>query len=233
MSLVLLILVSVIPAVLWVWFFYSQDVHEPEPPRLIFKTFIFGILATIPTGILEGPFRIYLQDSRNLLTLFLASIFGVGLIEELMKHFAFQLATYGSGEIDEPVDSIIYSVTAGLGFAAFENVLYTVAFGLKVGLVRAFVTLLAHASFSGIVGYYTGIALEDDVKRRMYTFRPWIAVFLHDGTLLPSRLYPVRGSLHIGYIQVFVCSYQTVRCEHLMLFFDYLAKLIRYANEFV
>lgn len=201
MSLVLLILVSVIPAVLWVWFFYSQDVHEPEPPRLIFKTFIFGILATIPTGILEGPFRIYLQDSRNLLTLFLASIFGVGLIEELMKHFAFQLATYGSGEIDEPVDSIIYSVTAGLGFAAFENVLYTVAFGLKVGLVRAFVTLLAHASFSGIVGYYTGIALEDDVKRRMYTFQGLgIAVFLHglyDFLIIGKLLSPLFGVVFI------------------------------------
>lgn len=201
MSLVLLILVSVIPAVLWVWFFYSQDVHEPEPPRLIFKTFIFGIFATIPTGILEGPFRIYLQDSRNLLTLFLASIFGVGLIEELMKHFAFQLATYGSGEIDEPVDSIIYSVTAGLGFAAFENVLYTVAFGLKVGLVRAFVTLLAHASFSGIVGYYTGIALEDDVKRRMYTFQGLgIAVFLHglyDFLIIGKLLSPLFGVVFI------------------------------------
>jgi len=201
MSLVLLILVSVIPAVLWVWFFYSQDVHEPEPPRLIFKTFIFGILATIPTGILEGPFRIYLQDSRNLLTLFLASIFGVGLIEELMKHFAFQLATYGSGEIDEPVDSIIYSVTAGLGFAAFENVLYSVAFGLKVGLVRAFVTLLAHASFSGIVGYYTGIALEDDVKRRMYTFQGLgIAVFLHglyDFLIIGKLLSPLFGVVFI------------------------------------
>src|SRR5690554_4863879 len=108
MSLVLLILVSVIPAVLWVWFFYRQDVYDPEPPGLILRAFMFGVLATIPTGILEGPFRVYLQDSRNLLTLFLASVLVVGLVEESMKYFAFQLSTYGTGEVNKPIDSIVY-----------------------------------------------------------------------------------------------------------------------------
>lgn len=201
MSLVLLVLVSVVPAVLWVWFFYRQDVHEPEPPGLILRAFIFGILATIPTGMLEGPFRVYLQDSRNLLTLFLASVLVVGLVEETMKYFAFQLATYGTGEINEPVDSIIYAVTAGLGFAAFENVLYTVAFGLSVGVVRAFVTLLAHASFSGIVGYYAGVAAHDNTKRRVLTLQGLgIAILLHgvyDFLIIGRLISPLYGVVFI------------------------------------
>lgn len=201
MSLVLLVLVSVIPALLWVLFFYRHDVHDPEPPGLILRAFLFGVLATIPTGILEGPFRVYLQDSRNLFTLFLASVFVVGLVEETMKYFAYQLAVYGTGEVDEPVDSIIYAVTAGLGFAAFENVLYTVAFGLSVGLVRAFVTLLAHASFSGIVGYYAGIAGYDPTKRRILTFQGLgIAILLHgvyDFLIIGRLINPLYGVVFI------------------------------------
>ena len=76
----------------------------------------------------------------------------------MAKFIAVRLAVYDHVEFDEIVDGIIYSVTSGLGFAALENLFYSVKFGISVGLFRAFITNLAHASFSGISGYYLGLA---------------------------------------------------------------------------
>lgn len=41
-------------------------------------------------------------------------------------------------DFDEPLDGIVYGVTASLGFATLENILYVVDGGFEVALVRAF-----------------------------------------------------------------------------------------------
>ena len=45
MSLFLLALAgAVIPCLLWLWFFYSRDRHDPEPVGLIIRLFLIGAL---------------------------------------------------------------------------------------------------------------------------------------------------------------------------------------------
>ena len=156
---ILLIIVSFFPGVLWVWFFYRKDKHQPEPIFLITKTFIYGSLAVFPAAFLEAPFRPFVAEkSSGLLRIFIITTLVIGVIEEMAKFIAVRLAVYDHVEFDEIVDGIIYSVTSGLGFAALENLFYSVKFGISVGLFRAFITNLAHASFSGISGYYLGLA---------------------------------------------------------------------------
>ena len=88
----------------------------------------------------------------------LAAVFGVGLVEEFFSYWAVRRVAYDHPEFNEPVDGIIYAVSCGLGFAAFENMLYASTLGLGVGMVRAVLTSLVHASFSGIVGFGMGVA---------------------------------------------------------------------------
>jgi RsiW-degrading membrane proteinase PrsW (M82 family) len=151
-----LLVVSFGPGLLWVYFFYRKDKYDPEPISLVLKSFLYGILAVFPAILLEYPFSKLIANPPNLLTLFLLTVLVIGLVEETMKYLAIRYTIYKSDEFNEVMDGIIYLVTAGLGFAAFENLLYSAVLGFKVGLTRAFITSLVHASFSGILGYYMG-----------------------------------------------------------------------------
>jgi protease PrsW len=171
-------MVSIFPGILWVWYFYRKDRYNPEPGRIIIRDFIWGILVVIPASLVESPFGQYLTPQTPLILLFLGTILFVGIVEEGAKSYAVYKLHYDHPEFDEPVDGIIYGVTVGLGFAAFENLFYTMLFGYRVGLFRAVLTSLAHASFTGIFGYYLSLAKQKN--RRALLFYGFLLVsFLH------------------------------------------------------
>lgn len=140
-------------------YFYRRDEYEPEPMHLVVRCFVFGILAVIPVGLIEAPFQSLIERPSGVVEFLAVTILVIGLTEETAKFLAAKIAVTDKTEIDEVVDGIIYCVSAGLGFSAAENYLYVVAFGFQVGLSRAVVTCLAHASFSGVVGYAYGKAV--------------------------------------------------------------------------
>jgi RsiW-degrading membrane proteinase PrsW (M82 family) len=156
-NLLLLILASIGPGLLWLWYFYRLDRYEPEPLRLIFKAFLGGILLVIPAGILEHFWRpqmlVALRDG-DWGTFLVMAFLGVALVEEGLKSGFLWWLIGRNRELDEPVDGVIYGVTLGLGFASLENFLWASMFGFGVAAMRAVVTTLAHASFSGWMGYY-------------------------------------------------------------------------------
>ncbi|MGE5587331.1 MAG: PrsW family intramembrane metalloprotease [Clostridia bacterium] len=157
-----LAVVSLVPGLVWVWFFYRKDRAEPEPKALVTRAFAYGVLSVFPAAFLEAPFRRVMATGRqDLLALLAVSVLVVGVVEEVSKFVAVKLAAYDNAEFDEVMDGVVYAVAAGLGFAATENLFYATTYGLAVGVVRAFITDLAHASFSGIVGYYLGRAKSD------------------------------------------------------------------------
>lgn len=155
-------MVSILPGILWVWYFYKKDKYDPEPKRLIIRDFLWGMFIVFPVSLLEAPFGNFLKPDTPLITLFIAMILIVGLFEEGAKSLLVYRFHYKHPEFNESLDGIIYGVTVGLGFAAFENLFYTVLYGYKVGLVRAVVTSLIHASFTGIFGYFLGQAKMKD-----------------------------------------------------------------------
>lgn len=158
-SLISLIIVSFFPGVLWVWFFYRKDKYQPEPISLVMKAFVYGAISVFPAAFVEAPFRSFIAgEAPDIARLFIVTTLVIGLVEEMAKFIAVRLAVYDHQEFNEVVDGIIYAVAAGLGFAAVENLFYSARFGITVGLFRAFITDLAHASFSGIVGYHLGLA---------------------------------------------------------------------------
>ncbi|MFW6035395.1 MAG: PrsW family intramembrane metalloprotease [Halothermotrichaceae bacterium] len=211
---VYLFLVSILPGILWVWYFYRQDRYDPEPKHLIVRDFIWGIVLVVPAGLLERPFGSILNPQTPLLLLFIGTVFVVGVVEEGLKSYAVYRLHYNHPEFDEPVDGIIYGVTVGLGFAAFENLFYTILFGYRVGLVRAVLTSLAHASFTGIFGYNLSQAKETSDRARIIY-----------GFLLVALLHGIYNFLVIaGFMDTF---YTIIVITVLQL---YLASLIRGSN---
>lgn len=178
MNWLLLLTASLVPGVLWVWFFYRQDSREKEPIGLLILTFGLGIVAILPAAWLEMPFRDVLISPGNSLIRLVVMIVSVGLIEEASKLAAVYPA-YRSPEWNEPLDGIIYGSTAGLGFAAAENLLYALTFGFGVLPLRAVIASLAHASFSGLAGFYLAQVKMQGESR-------WVAVY---GLLVAAALH--------------------------------------------
>ena len=110
----------------------------------------------------------YLDESvvsgqASIVTVAAAMLFVVGPVEELSKFAAVRLVPYRSLYFDEPIDGLVYSAAASLGFAAAENFVYILEFGPAVMLARAPLSTLAHLVFGGIWGY--ALALQGQRKR--------------------------------------------------------------------
>ncbi|NOY35468.1 MAG: PrsW family intramembrane metalloprotease [bacterium] len=151
---------GILPPLLWLWFWLKED-RYPEPRSVLALTFFFGMLAVLAAIFFEKAFLMAEQKlgiektAGGLISLLLAW----ALIEETVKYLAARFAALRRKSFDEPVDALIYLITAALGFAALENVLFLLkAFdlGMMSGLattnLRFFGATLLHVATSGIVG---------------------------------------------------------------------------------
>lgn len=144
---------GILPAVLWLFFWLREDRLHPEPKRLIFLSFVLGMAAVA----VVLPFE---QLSLRLLSGTGFVILSWALIEEVFKYVAAYLGGLRTKALDEPIDAPIYLVTAALGFAAFENVLFLLAplvggdalLGLVTGNIRFIGSTLLHTISSGAIG---------------------------------------------------------------------------------
>lgn len=174
-----LVAVALIPGMFWVWFFNRQDSEDREPLGLLLRCFLYGMIAVGAAALAEIAFSPVMEAATHPVNHLIALIVGVGLVEESAKFAAFHLAVHREPAYNEPVDGIIYAVTAALGFSTLENLIYTASFGLSVAPLRAMVASVAHAAFSGIVGYYAAMVKFRDRPRRTAWAGLGLASVLH------------------------------------------------------
>jgi len=127
---------GVLPSLLWLWFWLKEDKESPEPTGLIALSFFAGmaivyfvipvqkfIVASLPVimnmvGALALQFSFIPPDVATVkLTLW-------AFVEEFAKYATVFLIAFKSKFFDEPMDAVIYLITAALGFSAMENALY-------------------------------------------------------------------------------------------------------------
>lgn len=172
------IVFSFLVALFWLKWFRKKDKYEKEPERLVYLAFFAGVLATIPSVLLESFLRLQDQDSTALLQNLFLTFLWVGMVEEFFKYLAVRLTVYRSKEFNEVMDGMVYMVSAALGFAATENVGYMLGFGYAVGFHRAILSYLAHISFSAILGFYMGKSKIEGQKNLIWAGFA-LAVSLH------------------------------------------------------
>jgi protease PrsW len=157
------VILSLVPAALWLTFFYLQDVLEPEPKGYVLGVFMLGALLAGAIGIpvIRDLFRVQDWLGSSSAVNLLGSILVVGFVQEFLKYVAIRYTVYPLPEFDERMDGILYGTAVGLGFATMLNILYVVESGgvnLGIGVIHIVVTALAQASFSGITGYFLACA---------------------------------------------------------------------------
>jgi len=153
------IIMALIPAAAWIFFFYRQDQREPEPKGMVLQVFVLGALLAAAIGIplLDKVFNVTSWVFTNTLTHILGGILVIGFTQEFLKLIAVRFSVYDSPEFDERTDGIIYATAAGLGYATILNIAFIVNSGgvnLGMGAIRVVLTALAQASFAGITGYF-------------------------------------------------------------------------------
>ena len=198
MQLLLIPVLGLAPGLLWLWLIYRGNKYRPDPKGLVIRTFLFGMVATIPVTFVETclllpfifmhieTFRNFSIDSLNYLSfgemVYLAFIVA-GFTEELFKFLVVKTTIYKSPYYDELVDGLVYSSAAALGFASVENIEYLILFGWQTALVRAPITTLAHVVFSAMWGY--PLALKK-LKRKNSTVFLWLGLI---GAMAAHGLY--------------------------------------------
>lgn len=174
---------AVAPGVFLVIYFYLQDKYEPEPIKKIIISFFLGFVAAILAIVGE----IFLENT--LLNMFsgiyiqiVKAFVVVGFVEEFSKFLMVRLGPYKSSHFNELMDGIVYTVSVSLGFATLENIFYVISGGFSVGIMRAMLSVPAHAFFSAIMGFYIGRAkfTKNIVKRNiLLVLSVLLASFFH------------------------------------------------------
>ncbi|MCD6085601.1 PrsW family intramembrane metalloprotease [bacterium] len=181
---ILATILGILPSLLWLLYFLKKD-PKPEPKKTIILCFFYGILSTIPAIYFESIF-----SSLNFLKKIEISFFLFAFIEEFFKFFSVKVSISKKREFNEATDPVIYLVTAAMGFALIENLLYLYSifsektFGtgdiIFTGIGRFLGATFLHASSSAILGYFWALSILK-VKKTFLYLGLILSSFLHTG----------------------------------------------------
>lgn len=206
MAIIIPILIFIFLSIGLTWFFLANDHGEKEPIGALWIAFGLGFLGAIAAAAIEYlviPHRYVSMGAQPISLGLLASFLGVGLIEEFAKFVPLSLFIYRRRYFNEHIDGIIYFGLAGLGFGLPENILYTVDFGLKTGLMRLVLTPFFHVATTALIGYFL-IRAKLDHKPRWQVVAAFVAMALlhglYDFGLSAGNSLLLVGSLIAGAI---------------------------------
>ncbi len=202
-----LVMLGFAPGVFWLWLIYQRDRYIPAPVYLVVRTFLWGMAVSVPVVVVEtlllvvGGFGLGTDPAEGRLALHEAaftSFVVAGMTEELAKYLVLRKTIQSSPYFRQPLDGIIFSAAAALGFASIENVGYMFSFGAAVILSRGPFTTVAHVLFASVFGYSTGARKIGKVRSYVVPLSVLLAMGLHglfDFLLLSD---PPRWPLAIG-----------------------------------
>ncbi|OGZ66426.1 MAG: hypothetical protein A3C50_02500 [Candidatus Staskawiczbacteria bacterium RIFCSPHIGHO2_02_FULL_43_16] len=203
--LALYIIFGILPSLIWLLYYLAKDMH-PEPKKMILKVFFWGAVATIPTLFFQIIFTEALNQFQYLSVFYSPEISGylpainnltkwfviIAFTEELFKYLVVRWIVFQSGELDEPLDIMLYMVVAALGFATLENTLYLFSpidglsfdMVLKTTVIISFLRFIGatflHTLCSGLVGYFMALSsLRLKHRFRLTILGLFLAVLLH------------------------------------------------------
>ncbi len=182
-ALLIAFLGGILPSLVWLFFLLREDGRRPEPRFLIVICFIAGMVA-VPLALIFERAVLVFSAAGSLLTLYWWA-----LIEEVLKYTAAYVVALRRKENDEPVDNMIYLLTAALGFAALENALFILGpltqndflGSLSTGNLRFVGSTLLHVVCSASIGIFMAYAFcKNMAKKAEYTIAGVIlAIALH------------------------------------------------------
>ena len=215
----LLITLGFAPSIFWLIFYLKKDLH-PEPKAMLTRVFFMGLvlafLAVVSQWILS---RVILSFNANIeIGSYKLFFLGAAFIEETVKFLAVKFIVLNNPEFDEPLDAMIYMITASLGFAAIENILVlfqTIPNGVvgtaSIWFYRFVGATFLHALSAAVTGYFLSLAWFYHRHSRKLIFLGLILAtivhFIFNSILLSSSLQAqafARSSIFLGTVGIFI-----------------------------
>lgn len=185
---------AVLPSIIWLFIFLRKD-KNPESKRAVLFVFILGGGAALLAGYLQSKltelFGFSVRKEMLLFYFFFYHFIIISFIEEILKFFVVRTTVINNAEFDEPIDAMIYMITAALGFAAVENFVYFIRyeglFGQTVyhyafyfGFLRFLGATILHALSSAVLGFFMALSFLKIKRRMLFTFTGiFLATVLH------------------------------------------------------
>lgn len=243
-----LVILGLTPSLVWLYFYARKDCH-PEPKSLLAQTFLMGIIISPLAILLQFSFAQFASTltgesqavAQNTSYFFLWA----AVVEEAIKFYAVRMLIMRSPQFDEPVDAMIYMITAGLGFAAMENILVMFRVfpdgtqaTLATWALRFTGATLLHALSSGIMGYFLAMSwFFRDHKRKLiivglvmatifhFTFNSFLSAF-------ESRATALAYSTALLLLMAFLVSilFDKIKERHIITTAGFVAKRERENN---
>jgi RsiW-degrading membrane proteinase PrsW (M82 family) len=198
--------IGLILGIVWLSFFLLEDDEHPEPKSLLFATFVLGLASAWVAIACEQIFAMN-SPAWGIADYSRISLVVNSLIEESIKFGVIWIFIRKSRFFDEPIDRMIYMITASLGFATMENLLFFLSATMNMNelvnlaLLRFIGATLMHAIASGFLGYFW--------SRKKIVWGVAGAILIHAGfnemilksgpALMPTIFLVVLAFLLFGY----------------------------------
>jgi RsiW-degrading membrane proteinase PrsW (M82 family) len=174
------LLASLAPICIILFYIYFRDKYEREPLGLLLKSVVAGMLVVLPILFVERLLMALMPTLGQIGTAAYHAFVVAGTTEEAFKFLVLYLLVWKSPSFNEQFDGIVYAVFVSLGFAAVENVVYVMEGGMQTAMLRAVTAVPAHALFGITMGYYLGIARRYQELRSSYLIRALLyPILLH------------------------------------------------------
>jgi len=218
---------GLLPALVWLYFWLKEDARCPEPRHLIFLAFVLGMIA-VP---LVLPFQKWAIAHYGEISF--SVIFVWAAVEELMKYGVVAAVILWRREVNEPIDAMMYMVTAALGFAALENTLFLLAPIADGNLIDSFITgnlrflgaTLLHILASAVVGFAMAASF--------YAHKKLMPIYTSIGLILAIALHTIFNLLIIsgeGYNTLTAFFFVWVGVVVILVLFE-IARVIRFKHQ--
>ena len=154
---------GLLPTTIWLIFFLQEDKDNPEPTKILFFAFLWGVLVTPIVYLVQKIYSFFIPTDAILFS-FPSFVF-LALTEELGKFLVIYLIIRRSPAFDEPLDAMVYMIMSALGFATVENLLSVFGFRaqplayVEVTTLRLIGATLIHSLASAIIGFYWARAM--------------------------------------------------------------------------
>lgn len=205
---------ALLPVFLILRYVYGLDKVEREPLGFVIKVLIWGAIFSLPCAGIERFMVSVLGNFYDVSTVkyaWVENTIGIALVEEFSKWLVIMIFVWKNKNFDYRYDGIVYAVTASLGFAALENILYVISYGTGVSLGRALFAIPGHTTFGVFMGYFMSrgkTAMLDQKSMKLFFCKilalvvPMLIHGLYD--FLLSEQVAEQGFQFVFYIYVLV-----------------------------
>lgn len=202
---------AVAPALLALWLVIAAE-ESPVPPLRVWAAFLLGAASISLLGLARAPFAALLTLSETpWVEIAVRALFGIAAPEEIVKILVILAVSVRRPPLSDPMDSVVYGAAAGLGFAAYENLIYLHQYPdmwKSLAVMRSVLTVPLHGALGIIAGAYIAISRSggalgahrggrDIARIRALALIVLAPVMLHaafDAPLLTLQYNPDMGS---------------------------------------